>query len=239
MEKTSVIRKINFVNGWQGNDETLFYHEIQLENGDKGKLDGNKEESPQWLVVGTEITYTDRKGPRGWLIKVLGTNAGSVPRANNSQNRSSESQEQTKKYGKFNDPSAAMRQQKCISMTTCLDRANELVIGGKIKLDKKQEEAKKDFDFIMLHSGITALEEGKKPEHTNPYTPEPAESSSSAQKELFDDSPLSDFIKESLARCQDAKQLAAFKKTLTPTEVNSKNVKGAIKTRAAELKKRK
>lgn len=36
---------------------SLYYRDIELENGDKGRI-GTKSESPDWLVVGKELNYT-------------------------------------------------------------------------------------------------------------------------------------------------------------------------------------
>lgn len=59
MEKTSKITKVEFKNEWLNpkTNTPIFYHNIELENGDKGSI-GTKEKLPTKLSQGNELTYT-------------------------------------------------------------------------------------------------------------------------------------------------------------------------------------
>lgn len=247
MEKISIIQKVKYVKGWPGKTETLFYHELTMQNGDEGKLEGNNEESPTWLVLGNTIKYSIWMSPRGMLIKPLGqiNNNGhtdSYSPAPQRKNNQEQPPAPKQNYGSRldSDPAFRLRQQKCISLTTCLDRANELVIAGKIEIKGKHGEALSDFKFIMKHSGISEMEQELCPgkQEDNPELPNP-KTEAPVQSALFDaeaDKPISPFIKESISRCTTPKQLSNLKTQLLPEEINNKNVNAAIKTKLEELK---
>lgn len=57
MEKTAKITRTTFKQKWEGNGNTVFYHDIELDNGDKGSI-GAKEEMPSKLNPGSTLTYT-------------------------------------------------------------------------------------------------------------------------------------------------------------------------------------
>lgn len=60
MEKTAKITRTTFKQKWTpttGNGSPVFYHDIELDNGDKGSI-GAKEEMPSKLNPGSTITYT-------------------------------------------------------------------------------------------------------------------------------------------------------------------------------------
>jgi hypothetical protein len=57
MEKKAKITRTTFKNEWTGNGNTVYYHDIELDNGDKGSI-GSKEKMPARLNPGTELTYT-------------------------------------------------------------------------------------------------------------------------------------------------------------------------------------
>lgn len=253
MEKISVIKKVKYVKGWEGKEDTLFFHEITLQNGDEGKLEGNSEESPVWLCIDSTIRYSIRSGPRGMLIKVLGVINGNqqydAPQNNTPQRKNNQEQPDAKKsnFGSRLDSDTAfrLRQQKCISLTTCLDRANELVIAGKIEYTGKHAEALSDFKFIMKHSGISEMEqepssereavgpslEVKSQPSTFPLQPQPILFPPDATS-----APLSPFIQEIIARCGTTKQLSNLKTQLHPDEIDNKNIQLAIKNKLAEIK---
>lgn len=54
--KTSKISKINFVKTWSGEKGTVYYHDIEFENGDKGQAGFNKE-CPAEYEMGTTHDY--------------------------------------------------------------------------------------------------------------------------------------------------------------------------------------
>lgn len=75
MEKTSKITRTVFKNEWAGQNGTVFYHEIELENGDKGQI-GCRDKEPSFLNPGQELTYTIELGDRGNKIKKVNPKTG-------------------------------------------------------------------------------------------------------------------------------------------------------------------
>ena len=76
--KTAKITRTTFMSEWlspQGSQ--VYYHEIELSNGDKGQI-GSKEKMPARLNPGSELTYTIETTTRGNKIKavVAGAPAG-------------------------------------------------------------------------------------------------------------------------------------------------------------------
>jgi hypothetical protein len=71
MEKKAKITRAVFKNKWTGNGNTVYYHDIELDNGDKGSI-GSKEEMPAKLNPGNELTYTIENGK----IKAVNANTG-------------------------------------------------------------------------------------------------------------------------------------------------------------------
>ena len=68
--KTSKILKSSFISEWAGQNGVVYYHEIELANGDRGQI-GTKEKNPAKLNSGTELTYTLESTPRGNKIKAV------------------------------------------------------------------------------------------------------------------------------------------------------------------------
>lgn len=71
MEKKAKITRTVFKNKWEGNGNTVYYHDIELDNGDKGSI-GAKEQMPSKLNPGQELTYTID----GNKIKAVNTPSG-------------------------------------------------------------------------------------------------------------------------------------------------------------------
>lgn len=72
--KTAKITRTTFISEWnnpQGGQ--VYYHEIELSNGDKGQI-GSKERMPTKLDPGNEITYTIESTSRGNKIKAVTQN---------------------------------------------------------------------------------------------------------------------------------------------------------------------
>lgn len=69
-EKKAKIVKINFLSEWAGPNGKVYYHDIELSNGDKGQI-GAKEKLPEKLGVGAELTYTLEETSRGNKIKAV------------------------------------------------------------------------------------------------------------------------------------------------------------------------
>lgn len=72
MEKTSKITRTVFVSDWAGPSGPVYYHEVELANGDKGQI-GSKEKMPAKLNPGADLTYTIEETPRGNKIKAVVT----------------------------------------------------------------------------------------------------------------------------------------------------------------------
>lgn len=70
MEKTSKITRTVFVSEWSGPSGQVYYHEIELANGDKGQI-GSKEKMPAKLNPGSDLTYTIEETARGNKIKAV------------------------------------------------------------------------------------------------------------------------------------------------------------------------
>ncbi len=76
MEKTSKIKSSKFLKEWQGEKGIIYYHEIELDNGDHGQI-GTKERLPDKLNVGQELTYTIESSSYGNKIKAVSAGSGS------------------------------------------------------------------------------------------------------------------------------------------------------------------
>jgi hypothetical protein len=60
-EKKATITRTTFKNTWQSSSGTIYYHDIELSNGDRGSI-GSKEQMPAKLNPGQELTYTIADG---------------------------------------------------------------------------------------------------------------------------------------------------------------------------------
>lgn len=88
--KTAKITKCDFNREWNGSNGTIYYHSIELENGDFGDI-GTKEKLPAKLSPGAEINYEitadgEYKGKKKFKIKLVsnfmqqaGTQQSSAP----------------------------------------------------------------------------------------------------------------------------------------------------------------
>lgn len=68
MEKTAKITKTYPPKPWNGQNGTIYFRAIELDNGDKGQI-GTKEVNPEWLKEGQELTYTIEINESGNKIK--------------------------------------------------------------------------------------------------------------------------------------------------------------------------
>lgn len=62
MEKKAKITRTVFKNEWKGPNGNVFFHRIELDNGDCGSI-GAKESMPAKLNPGNELTYTIEPDP--------------------------------------------------------------------------------------------------------------------------------------------------------------------------------
>lgn len=71
MEKKAKITRTVFISEWANpNGGQVYYHEIELDNGDKGQI-GSKEKMPAKLNPGNELTYTIESTSKGNKIKAV------------------------------------------------------------------------------------------------------------------------------------------------------------------------
>jgi hypothetical protein len=75
MEKKAKITRTTFKQEWKGDKGSVFYHDIELDNGDKGSI-GAKEQMPSKLNPGQELTYTIEAGQHGNKIKAVAAAGG-------------------------------------------------------------------------------------------------------------------------------------------------------------------
>lgn len=75
MEKSSKITRTIFKTEWAGKNGTYYYHDIELENGDKGSI-GCKEKEPTFLNPGQELKYTIEVTEKGTKIQRVTENKG-------------------------------------------------------------------------------------------------------------------------------------------------------------------
>lgn len=152
---TSVVKDFTLKNYPAGN---YYSHRIIFENGMKGELSRCSEKKPSWLKKGASLTFSLRLGKKADMPFIVlpdtTTNESPVSSSKFRKNDNNEPPQKPTKWGSRLDdnPLFWLMRQKCISMTTCLDRANELVIGGVIDNDKRYEQALQDFNFILQYS---------------------------------------------------------------------------------------
>lgn len=108
MEKTSVITRLEFKSPWTNptTNQTVYYHNIWLENGDIGQI-GAMAKEPDFLKEGQTLTYLIETNEKGNKIKRI----------------------QPPKAGKF-DPEADKRRQLLIARQNTLQRAFDYYSNG-------------------------------------------------------------------------------------------------------------
>lgn len=75
MEKNGKIKAVKFISEWAGPNGTVYYHEVEFDNGDKGQI-GTKEKLPPKIAVGAELTYTIENTGKGNKIKPVQPSGG-------------------------------------------------------------------------------------------------------------------------------------------------------------------
>lgn len=70
MEKKAKITRTTFKSTWAGPNGNVYYHTVELDNGDKGEI-GTKEQMPAKLNPGNELTYTIETTDKGTKIKAV------------------------------------------------------------------------------------------------------------------------------------------------------------------------
>ncbi len=130
MEKTSKITRTIFKNIWNNpKGGQVFYHEIELENGDKGQI-GCKEQQPQKLNPGNELTYTIELDSRGNKIKAVVPNQGFS--------------------GAGGFKKATLPDPKVQMISFAMAYTKDLVVGGKVTMQDLEKE------FTRIYSIMTS-----------------------------------------------------------------------------------
>lgn len=75
MEKKARITRTTFVSEWSGANGNVYYHKVELDNGDEGQI-GTKEKMPAKLNPGQELTYTIESTSHGNKIKAVSAGGG-------------------------------------------------------------------------------------------------------------------------------------------------------------------
>jgi len=278
MEKISVIKKIKYVPGWNGKEEVLYFHELIMDNGDEGKLQANNEERPAWLKEEITIRYDItpgkwRYGKQENNIRVLAVTNSSMPpspqehaaetiinekipsatevRKNKFDKNPEQSNPKKGGWGSRLDDQIPfwMARQKCISMTTCLDRATEAVVSGKIKKEDRHKYALEDFNVILEHSRLNELTEPvatfnppatvEKKSDTKVLPKEKGKGKGQAalfREENMTPSPIPDFVREAINRCTKPSDIKNLKTQLREEEARDENIIYAISIKEAEIK---
>lgn len=125
MEKKAKITRTVFVSEWsnpQGGQ--VYYHEIELDNGDKGQI-GSKEKMPEKLNPGNELTYTIEATSRGNKIKAVSAQGFSVG---------------SKKFSV--DPKTQM-------ISFAMAYTKDLVVAGKVPLDNMSSYFEKIYNAMI------------------------------------------------------------------------------------------
>lgn len=128
MEKKAKITRTVFKSEWAGPNGNVYYHDIELDNGDKGSI-GSKEKMPTKLNPGSELTYTIEADARGgFKIKAMNPNAGGGGFTGG---------------GKRPDPKVQI-------VGFAMSYTKDLIIGGKVDIGKLPE------TFERIHSLMAA-----------------------------------------------------------------------------------
>lgn len=119
METKAKILECKFVSEWNGPNGIVYYHELKMDNGDKGQI-GTKEKHPEKLTTGNELTYTIEETSRGNKIKAV---SGGFK-------------------GKQIDPKTQM---VSFSMSYCKD----LIVGGKLDIKDLEKGFNRIYDLMI------------------------------------------------------------------------------------------
>jgi hypothetical protein len=112
--KTAKITRTVFVSDWAGPNGPVYYHEIELSNGDKGQI-GSKEKMPSKLNPGSELTYTIEETSRGNKIKAVVTGGN-----------------------QFQGKGRTMPEPRIQMISFAMSYTKDLIVGGKIDVKELQ-----------------------------------------------------------------------------------------------------
>jgi hypothetical protein len=124
MEKTAVITRTIFKNEWKGQNGSVFYHDVELDNGDKGSV-GTKAANPEKLNPGQSLTYTIETTPQGNKIKPVVKN-GFTPGGGKPQQ----------------DPRIQM-------ISFSMSYTKDLIVGGKVPMTDLEKEFNRVYSLMI------------------------------------------------------------------------------------------
>lgn len=130
-EKNSKIKSITYVSTYNSQHGEIFYHNIELENGDKGQI-GAKEKLPQKLSIGNLLWYTIELSPKGNKIKAIRPLENTEPQSqiNTAQQRAP--------YSKSDVDIASF----------AMAYTKDLIVGGKVDIIEMPETFERIFSLI-------------------------------------------------------------------------------------------
>jgi len=127
MEKTSKITRTVFKTEWKGQNGSVFYHDVEFENGDKGSI-GTKEQEPAKLNPGQELTYTLEPNDKGGLPKIKPVQA---------------------KGGYSGGGGKPQQDPKVQMISFSMSYAKDLIVGGKVDIKDLEK------TFNLIHTLMT------------------------------------------------------------------------------------
>lgn len=129
MEKKAKITRTVFKNVWNNpNGGQVFYHEVELDNGDKGQI-GSKEQMPAKLNPGSELNYTIEITDKGNKIKAI------VP------------QQQGGGWSGGAKKSAPEPRVQMISFAMAYTK--DLIVGGKVSMNELEKEFNRVYNIMI------------------------------------------------------------------------------------------
>ena len=123
--KTAKITRTVFVSDWAGPNGPVYYHEIELSNGDKGQI-GSKEKMPSKLNPGSELTYTIEETSRGNKIKAVVTGGS-----------------------QFQGKGRVMPEPRIQMISFAAAYTKDLIVGGKVQMNDFEKEFNRIYNVMI------------------------------------------------------------------------------------------
>lgn len=128
MEKKAKITRTVFKNVWNNpNGGQVFYHEVELDNGDKGQI-GSKEQMPAKLNPGSELNYTIEITDKGNKIKAI------VPQ---------------QQGGGWSGNKKAAPEPRVQMISFAMAYTKDLIVGGKVSMNDLEKEFNRVYNIMI------------------------------------------------------------------------------------------